>query len=85
MQSSAERSPGRLRGKVGCQGRDGFGVVAGVVGKLDSDWLRGTLGDGPVQLLDGALGLNALVKPNETHTFGKAWKQESKYLLVLSS
>ena len=44
MQGSAQGSPGRLGGQVGCQGRYRLGIVTRVVGKLHCDRLCRTLG-----------------------------------------
>ena len=68
VQGAPEGPPGGLRGEVGGEGRDGLGVVARVVGELDGDGLRGALWHSPVQLLDGALGLDALVEADEAHS-----------------
>ncbi len=74
MEGAAKgRGPSRrLRGQVGRQRGDGLGVVAGIVGELDSDGLAGALWDGAVQLLDGALRLHALVEADEAHALGQA-------------
>ena len=72
MKSCSQSSPCSLRCKVSCQGRNGLGVVAGVVSKLDSDWLCRPLWDCSIELGDGSLCLNTLVKPNEANTFGNA-------------
>ena len=70
MKSSTQSSPGSLGSKVGCQRWNRLGVVAGVVSELDSDGLRGTLRDGSVQLGDGSLRLDSLIKPDESNTLG---------------
>jgi hypothetical protein len=62
----------RLRGQVSGEGWQRLVVVAGVVGELDCDWLGGALGDGAVELLDGALGLNPLVESDESDSLGQA-------------
>lgn len=75
MECSAERPPGGGSGRqIGGQGRDGLGVVAGVVGELDGDGLRGALGNGAVQLGDGALGLDPLVEPDESDSLRETYK-----------
>ena len=73
MESASEgRPPRRLGRQVRGQGRDRLGVVARVVGELDGDGLAGAVGDGAVELADGALGLHALVEADEAHALGKA-------------
>ena len=72
VERAPEGPPGGLRGEVGGEGRDGLGVVAGVVGELDGDGLGGALGHRPVQLLDGPLGLDALVEADEAHSLGES-------------
>lgn len=47
-------------------------LLAGVVGKLDSDGLGGAQRLLPVQTFDGLLGLVSLVKPDEAHSSGYA-------------
>lgn len=59
--------------EVGGQRGDCLVVVGGVVGELDGDGLRGAVGDRAVQLLDGALRLDALVEPDEAHALRQAW------------
>ena len=81
MQGSPERPPGRLRGEVGGEWRDGLGVVAGVVGELDRDGLGGALGHRTVQLLDGALGLDALVEADEAHSLGEPCHAKIRHVL----
>ena len=85
MKSCPQGSPGCLRCQVGCQGRNGFCIVAGIVGELDRDGLRGSLRDRSIELLDGSLGLHSLVKTNEANTLREAgnrtllragWKEE---------
>lgn len=63
----------RQGGEVGGQGGYSLVVVGGVVGELDGDGLRGAVGDRAVQLLDGALRLDALVEPDEAHALRQAW------------
>ena len=70
VDGSAETA--RLRRQVGGQWRQCLVVVAGVVGELDGDGLSGALGDGAVELLDGALGLDPLVEPDEADALGQA-------------
>jgi len=72
MKGGPKSSPCSLGRQVSCQGRDGLGVVAGVVGELDGDRLRGTLGDRSIELGDGSLRLDTLVKPDEANTFRNA-------------
>ena len=67
------RGRGRLpRRQVGGERRHGLGVVRRVVGELDRDGLGRPLGDGPVELRDGPLGLNALVEADEADALGQA-------------
>ena len=57
-----------------------LGIVAGVVGKLDSDGLGRSLRNGSIELGDGSLCLHTLVKSNEANSF---W--EAGYCSVLGS
>ena len=72
VKCTAKGPPCRGSGRqIGGQGRDGLGIVAGVVGELDRNRLRGTLRDGSVQLANGALGLDPLIEPDETDSLGE--------------
>lgn len=76
MDGSREASrSGRLRRQVGGQRWERL-AVARIVGKLDGDRLRVVLGDGAVQLLDGALRLDALVKADEANALGQTYEGE---------
>lgn len=72
MKSCSKSSPCSLRCKVSCQGRNSLGIVAWVVSKLDSDWLRRTLWDSSIELGDGSLRLYALVEADEANSLGDA-------------
>lgn len=73
---SAETSS--LRCQVSSQRWDGLVIVARVIGELDGDRLGGALGNGAVQLLDGALSLDALVEPDEPDAFRQTCKNERR-------
>lgn len=60
-----------LRRKVSREGRNSFGVVTWVVGKLDRDGLGSSLRHGVVQMLNGALSFDPLIEPHEADAFGK--------------
>ena len=90
MKSCPQSSPGCLRSQVSCQGRNGFCIVTGIVGEFHRDGLRGSLRDRSIELLNGSLSLNSLVKTDEAHTFREAgnrtllraaWKEKMKKLL----
>lgn len=66
------RPAGGLRGQIGCQGRDGLGIVAGIVGKLDRHRFSGSLWDGAVQLLNRSLSLDSLIESDEAYSLGQA-------------
>lgn len=69
---AAQRRREAQRGRqVRGQRRQRLAVVGRVVGELDRDGLRGALGHGAVELLDGALGLHALVEADEAHALGQ--------------
>ena len=72
MKSCPQSSPGRLGCQVGRQGGNGFCIVAGIVGELHRDGLRGPLRDRSIELLYGPLCLHPLVKANETHALREA-------------
>ena len=72
MQCRPQGPPGRLGCKVGGQGGQGLGIVAGVVGELHRDGLRGSLGDRSIELLDGPLGLDSLIEADEANSLGEA-------------
>ena len=87
MKSCPQGSPGSLGCQVGRQGRNGFCIVTGIVGELDRDGLRGSLRDRSIELLNGSLRLDSLIKTNEAHTLREAgnrtllraaWKDEMK-------
>ena len=75
MKSCPQGSPGCLRCQVGCQGRNGFCIVTGIVGEFHRDGLRGSLRDRSIELLDGSLRLYSLVEPNEANSLGEAWNR----------
>ena len=66
--------PARQR-QVRRQRRQALGVVAGVVGELDGDGLGAALRHGAVQLVDGPLGLDTLVEPDEADALGEACRR----------
>lgn len=68
MVDGAAEAAGRLGREVSRQRRYRLVVVARVVGELDGDRLGGALRDRAVQLLDGALSLDALVESDEAHS-----------------
>ena len=72
MKSCPQSSPGSLGCQVGRQGGNGFCIVAGIVGELHRDGLRGSLRDRSIELLYGPLSLHPLVKTDEAHALGEA-------------
>ena len=72
MKCGPQRSPGSLRCQVSRQGGNGFCIVAGIVGELHRDGLRGSLRDRSIELLYGPFSLDPLVKTNEPHTLREA-------------
>ena len=85
MKSCPQSSPGSLGCQVSRQGRNGFCIVTRIVGELHRYGLRGSLRDRSIELLNGSLSLNTLVKTDEAHTFREAgnrtllraaWKRE---------
>ena len=81
MECGPERPPGGLRGQVGGKRGNGLGVVARVVGKLDRDRLGRPVGYGSIQLLDGPLSFNALVKADKADTFRQAWTKKNDKMM----
>jgi hypothetical protein len=80
VERGAEGTARCLRGQVGRQGRDRLGVVAGVVGELDSDRFGGALGNRPIQLLDGPFGLNPLVETDKSDALREAWNRTITFI-----
>lgn len=54
------------------------GLLAGVVGKLHSNWFRSTAGLLAVQPFDGFFCLDSLIKPDESHPSGHSWGKEKE-------
>lgn len=73
-----------LRRKISSKRRDGFVVVARIIGELDGDGFSRALRNGPVELLDGALRLHALVEANKSDSFGKTYMKNVTTLIALS-
>ena len=74
MQSPAKGPSCRLRGEVGRQWGNSFGIVTRIICKLDCNRLSGALWDGTIQFLNSTLGLYPLVETYETDTFGEPLK-----------
>lgn len=49
------------------------GLLAGVVGKLHSNWFRSTTGLLAIQPFDCFFCLNPLIKPDKSHPSGHSW------------
>lgn len=75
MQSPTEGSSGCLGCQIGCQWRNGFGIVTRIICKLDGNSFCGALRNGAVQLLNGSLGFYTLIETDETNTFGEPLKR----------
>lgn len=80
MVDRAAEAAGRLGREVRCQRRNGLVVVARVVGELDGDGLGRALRDRAVQLLDGALGLDALVESDEAHSLRQTCNAQIQFV-----
>lgn len=85
MVDRAAEAAGRLGREVRCQRRYCLVVVARVVGELDGDRLGGALRDRAVQLLDGALRLDALVESDEAHSLRQTCNAQIQYVHPVAS
>ena len=78
-------SSGREFRQVGGQRSQSFGRVAGIVGEFDRNGLSGSLRNGSVQLVDGALRLAAGVEADESYSLRQSsfiwrWNRENQDL-----
>ena len=70
-----------LRRKVCRQRCNGLGVVTRIISEFDRNRFCRTLRNRIVKMLDGSLGLYALVEAHETDAFGKSCNEKRKILV----
>ena len=85
VQSTSEGSSGGLRGEVGRQWGNSFGIVTRIICKLDCNRLSGALWDGAIQFLNGPFGLYPLIETDETDTFGEPLKRTKKTQKIINN